>query len=64
MHTAVITVGLDPEIHLGPATVTWHGVTIALGILLGAAVAIRWARGRSAASLAPGCSTCSSTAAR
>jgi phosphatidylglycerol---prolipoprotein diacylglyceryl transferase len=46
MHTAVITVGLDPEIHLGPATVTWHGVTIALGILLGAAVAIRWARGR------------------
>jgi phosphatidylglycerol:prolipoprotein diacylglycerol transferase len=42
MRTAVITIGIDPEIHLGPLTVAWHGLTIALGILLGAWLAGRW----------------------
>jgi phosphatidylglycerol:prolipoprotein diacylglycerol transferase len=46
MPTAVITIGLDPQIHLGPVTMSWHGVTIALGILLGGFVAARWARSR------------------
>jgi hypothetical protein len=32
---SVITVGLDPTIELGPLTLAWHGITIALGILIG-----------------------------
>jgi hypothetical protein len=32
---AVITIGIDPEIHLAPLTLAWHGVTIALAILIG-----------------------------
>ncbi len=43
---AVITIGIDPEIHLGPLTLAWHGLTIAIGIGIGAAVAGRWARDR------------------
>jgi phosphatidylglycerol:prolipoprotein diacylglycerol transferase len=43
---AVITIGIDPEIHLGPLTLAWHGVTIALGILIGGLAAGRWARER------------------
>jgi len=43
---AVITVGIDPDIHLGPITLAWHGITIALGILLGAVVAGRIVRQR------------------
>lgn len=43
---AVITVGIDPDIHLGPVALAWHGVTIALGILLGAVVAGRVVRQR------------------
>ncbi len=42
----VITVGIDPEIHLGPLTLAWHGLTIAIGIAIGAVVASRWARDR------------------
>ncbi len=42
MRTAVITIGLDPEIHLGPISIAWHGLTIALGILLGSWIAGRW----------------------
>jgi phosphatidylglycerol:prolipoprotein diacylglycerol transferase len=43
---AVITVGIDPDIHLGPVTLAWHGITIALGIALGAVVAGRIVRQR------------------
>lgn len=41
----VITIDVDPMIHLGPLTLSWHGLTIALGILLGARIAARYARG-------------------
>ena len=43
---SVITIGIDPTIELGPVTVAWHGLTIAIGILVGALVAGRLARGR------------------
>lgn len=43
---AVITVGIDPSIHLGPITLAWHGITIAIGILVGAVAATRWLRHR------------------
>ena len=43
---AVITIGIDPNIHLGPLTLAWHGVTIAIGVLVGALVAGRQARRR------------------
>ena len=42
----VITIGIDPEIHLGPLTIAWHGLTIALGIFAGGWVAGRWLRHR------------------
>ncbi|MDQ3723030.1 MAG: prolipoprotein diacylglyceryl transferase [Actinomycetota bacterium] len=42
----VITISIDPEIQLGPLTLAWHGLTIALGILAGALVAARWLRER------------------
>jgi len=42
---SVITIGIDPDIHLGPATIAWHGLTIAIGVLIGGLVATRWARG-------------------
>lgn len=38
---AVITIGLDPYLHLGPVTLAWHGLTTALGVLVGAWVAAR-----------------------
>lgn len=43
---AVITINIDPEIQLGPLTLAWHGLTIAMGILIGALVAGRWLRER------------------
>ena len=43
---AVITVGIDPTIELGPLTLAWHGLSIALGIIVGAFVAGRYARER------------------
>lgn len=43
---ATITIGLDPYIHLGPVTIAWHGLTIALGIVVGGLAAGRWARER------------------
>jgi len=43
---AVITISIDPELHLGPLTFAWHGITIALGILIGAIAAARWLRER------------------
>ena len=41
-----ITVGIDPTVELGPLTLAWHGLTIALGILVGGVVAAREARRR------------------
>jgi phosphatidylglycerol---prolipoprotein diacylglyceryl transferase len=46
MTSAVIKIGIDPTIDIGPITVAWHGLTIALGILAGALVAGRDARRR------------------
>lgn len=43
---AVITIGLDPEIELGPITIAWHGLTIAIGIVIGGFAAARWLRDR------------------
>jgi phosphatidylglycerol:prolipoprotein diacylglycerol transferase len=42
----VITVGIDPTIELGPATVSWHGLTIAIGVFVGLLLAARVARER------------------
>lgn len=42
----VITIGIDPEFELGPITVAWHGLTIAIGIALGALWAAAWLRQR------------------
>ena len=46
MPAATITVGIDPTIELGPLTLAWHGITIALGIVVGGVVAARDARRR------------------
>ena len=42
----VISIGIDPYVHLGPLTLAWHGITIALGIVLGWLVAAAEARRR------------------
>ena len=46
MGIAVITIRLDPFIHVGPLTIAWHGLTIAIGILIGGLAAGRWVRER------------------
>lgn len=46
MSVASLVVPLDPTIKIGPLTLAWHGLTMALGILLGALVAGREARRR------------------
>lgn len=43
---ATITVGIDPMIRIGPLTIAWHGLTIAIGILIGGVAAAREARAR------------------
>jgi phosphatidylglycerol:prolipoprotein diacylglycerol transferase len=43
---AIIRIGIDPFIHLGSLTLAWHGITIALGIVIGGIVAGRWLRHR------------------
>jgi phosphatidylglycerol:prolipoprotein diacylglycerol transferase len=43
---ATISIGIDPTIELGPLTIAWHGLTIAIGILVGGVVAARDARRR------------------
>lgn len=43
---SVITIGIDPDIHLGPVTVAWHSLTVVLGIVLGGVIAARWAARR------------------
>jgi phosphatidylglycerol:prolipoprotein diacylglycerol transferase len=44
--TATITIGIDPFIDLGPVTLAWHGLTIAIGIAAGGLLAGRLARRR------------------
>ncbi|MGH2986852.1 MAG: prolipoprotein diacylglyceryl transferase [Solirubrobacterales bacterium] len=44
--TAVITIGIDPEIDLGPLMLSWHGLTIAIGVLVGGMAAARYLRER------------------
>lgn len=46
MTAGVITIGIDPDLHLGPITLAWHGLTIALGIFIGGLAAGHWARRR------------------
>jgi len=43
---AVIDIGIDPMVHLGPVTLAWHGLTIAIGILVGGMLAGVEARAR------------------
>lgn len=43
---AVITIHIDPFIRLGPVTVAWHGLTVAIGVVLGSLLAARSARQR------------------
>ncbi len=40
----MIEIGIDPMIELGPITLAWHGITIAVGIIVGGVVAARHAR--------------------
>jgi len=46
MASGVITVGIDPMLHLGPITLAWHGLTIAAGVVIGGLFAGRDARRR------------------
>ena len=46
MRAATLVVPIDPTIEIGPVTLAWHGITIALGVLLGGLVAAREARRR------------------
>jgi hypothetical protein len=43
---SLITINIDPDLHLGPVTLAWHGLTIAIGILVGGLAAARFARER------------------
>jgi phosphatidylglycerol---prolipoprotein diacylglyceryl transferase len=43
---AIITIDIAPSFQLGPLTLTWHGLTIALGVLVGGLLAGRLARRR------------------
>ena len=43
---AVITIGIDPTIEIGPITVAWHGLMIAVGIVVGGLAAAYDARRR------------------
>lgn len=43
---AVITLDFDPVIDVGPIEVAWHGLTTAIGILVAAFIATRYARRR------------------
>jgi phosphatidylglycerol---prolipoprotein diacylglyceryl transferase len=44
--TSVITIDIDPTIEIGPITVAWHGLTIAIGIVVGGLAAASDARRR------------------
>jgi phosphatidylglycerol:prolipoprotein diacylglycerol transferase len=42
----VITIDLDPNVHLGPLTIAWHGIFTAVGIFFGVALPLRLIRPR------------------
>jgi phosphatidylglycerol---prolipoprotein diacylglyceryl transferase len=42
----VIGIPLDPNIHLGPIALSWHGIFTAVGIFFGVALPLRLIRGR------------------
>ena len=44
--SALISIPFDPEIHLGPLSLAWHGIFTAVGIFLGVTISIRLLRGR------------------
>lgn len=46
MSASVITIDIAPTLDVGPLTLSWHGLTIALGLLLGGWLATRVARKR------------------
>lgn len=43
---AVITIPLDPSLRIGPIELAWHGLMTAVGILIGAVFALRYASER------------------
>jgi phosphatidylglycerol:prolipoprotein diacylglycerol transferase len=43
---SVITIGIDPTVEIGPITVAWHGLMIAVGIVVGGLAAAYDARRR------------------
>jgi phosphatidylglycerol:prolipoprotein diacylglycerol transferase len=43
---AVITIDIDPEFNLGPVTLAWHGLMIAVGLVAGGWLATVYARER------------------
>lgn len=43
---ATITIDIDPMIEIGPVAVSWHGLGIALGLVVGTLLALRVARER------------------
>ncbi len=44
MSASVITIDIAPTFDVGPLTLSWHGLTIALGLVLGGFMAMRVAR--------------------
>lgn len=44
MLAAAITVSISPTLHVGPVEIAWHGLMIALGILAGGWLALRYGR--------------------
>src|SRR6185503_2739447 len=38
---AVITIPLDPNVHIGPLAIAWHGIFTAVGILFGVWLPLR-----------------------
>jgi hypothetical protein len=43
---SVIRIGIDPTIEIGPITVAWHGLMIAVGIVVGGLAAAHDAQRR------------------
>jgi len=43
---SIIEISIDPMIEIGPVTIAWHGLTIALGLILGGWFALRFGRER------------------
>jgi phosphatidylglycerol---prolipoprotein diacylglyceryl transferase len=42
----MIEIGVDPNVHLGPITLAWHGIFTAVGIFFGVALPVRLIRDR------------------